>query len=134
MSIQGWQVIMWQRVGMKPKDLFRLIPRFRHLGTSLQLGEVSEGHCVGSTVWGCDYMGKQLGLTWEWIEVKPRVVALGDPMVLLSNVELMSDEEDAVEQGDRLLALHRVIYALPWQKQVVAKRWHTNTNEHLLAA
>jgi hypothetical protein len=132
MSVQGWQVITWPQVQMRSKDLIRLIPRFKYLGTSLQLGQKPTDHCVGSTVWGCDVLGKRIGLTWEWIEVKPKVVALGDPMILLCNVDLSSDGDEPAAPNERLLALHRVIYALPWQKRVVETRWHAS--ENLLAA
>lgn len=132
MSIQGWQVITWPTVEAKSRELLRAIPRFKHLGTSLQIGTGSNDHCTGSTVWGCDYMGKQVGLAWEWVEVRPRVVAMGDPMVLLSNVELHDAQDEPMEIGPRLLALHQIIYGLPWQKLVVDARWHAG--EQLLAA
>jgi hypothetical protein len=132
MSVQGWQVITWPQVQMRSKDLIRLIPRFKYLGTSSQLGQEPTDPCSGSTVWGCDVLGKRVGLTWEWVEVKHRVVALGDPMILLCNVELMSHDDEPAAPIERLHALHRVIYALPWQKQVVETRWHVG--ESLLAA
>lgn len=123
MNIHSWQVFTWPTVRAKVPDLIHALQSFRHLGTSLQLDASNPELCSGSTVWGCDVNGKQLGIAWEWVAVKPRVVAMGDPMTLLANLELVDDDEERLPDNQRLLRLHQVIFALPWQHCVHDARW-----------
>ena len=123
MTIHSWQVFTWPTVRAKVPELINAARSFRHLGTSLQLDASNPELCSGSTVWGADVNGKRVGIAWEWVAVKPRVVALGDPMMLLANLDLVNDLGDALPDSQRLLRLHQVIFCLPWQNAVHAARW-----------
>lgn len=123
MSIHSWQVFTWPTVRAKVPDLTNAARAFRHLGTSLQLDADNPELCSGSTVWGADVNGKRLGIAWEWVAVRPRVVVMGDPMMLLANLDLVDEEDDPLPDSQRLLKLHHVIFCLPWQNAVHAARW-----------
>ncbi len=123
MTIHSWQVFTWPTVRAKVPELINAARSFRHLGTSLQLDASNSELCSGSTVWGVDVNGKRLGIAWEWVAVKPRVVALGDPMMLLANLDLVNDRGDALPDSQRLLQLHQIIFCLPWQHDVHAACW-----------
>lgn len=133
MSIHGWQVIMWSRVALKPRDLVKLTRRFTHHGTSLQLGR-SGGHRSGTTTWCCEYMEQRLGLVWEWVAVSPALIALANPMVVVSNVDLLNDHDQEVDSSLRLTSLHRVIYNLAWQQHIVSAHWQAAPEQRLLIA
>ncbi len=122
MGIQSWQVITWPTVTATADELLQAVKQFRHFGTSLQLESDASVLCSGSTVWGCEFSGKRLGLAWEWVEVRPKVIAMQDPMTLLSNVDV-TDGSTVLENSGRLLKLHEVIFALPWQHHVNSARW-----------
>ncbi len=44
-------------------------------------------------------------------------------MILLSNLELIDLDGQALPESRRLLKLHEVIFALPWQQHVRDARW-----------
>ena len=123
MNIHSWQVFTWPTVRAKVPELINAARSFRHLGTSLQLDASNPELCSGSTVWGVDINGNRLGIAWEWVAVRPRVVAMGDPMMLLANLDLVDAGDDTLPDSRRLLRLHQVIFGLPWQSAVHAARW-----------
>ena len=123
MNVHSWQVFTWPTVRAKVPELINVARSFRHLGTSLQLDANSPELCSGSTVWGADVNGKRVGIAWEWVAVRPRVVAMGDPMMLLANLDLVNNHGDALPDSQRLLRLHQVIFCLPWQHAVHTARW-----------
>ncbi len=122
MHTQSWQVFTWPKVRAKVPELIHASQQFRHLGTSLQLDSSDPQLCSGSTVWGCDVKGARVGLAWEWVAIRPQVVALGDPMTLLANIDLFDDDDELLQDSQRLLKLHQVIFSLPWQRYVNAAR------------
>ena len=123
MNIHSWQVFTWPTVRAKVPELINAARSFRHLGTSLQLDANDPELCSGSTVWAVDINGNRLGIAWEWVAVRPRVVAMGDPMMLLANLDLVDAADESLPDSQRLLRLHQVIFGLPWQNAVHAARW-----------
>ncbi|MDQ2736026.1 MAG: hypothetical protein M3Y55_13795, partial [Pseudomonadota bacterium] len=57
---------------------------------------------------------------WDWREVRPGVVALSDPMTVLSNIVLLGEEGRPVDSFKRILHLNNVIFSLPWQAKACA--------------
>lgn len=131
MYISSWQVFTWPKVRFRAPELIDSANLFRSLGTSLELDTTNSNLCSGTTVWGCEFSGRRVGIAWEWVAIKPRVVVLGDPMTLLANVDLVDEDGELLLDSQRLLLLHQIIFALPWQQDVQAARW---PEQHRMAA
>jgi hypothetical protein len=59
-------------------------------------------------------------IAWEWTEIQPDVVALFDPMKILSNVALVDGRGHALVASRRMLHLNNVIHRLDWRSALHA--------------
>src|SRR5438874_937309 len=81
-----WALYSWPTVFWRPNGNRR--PRFRHLATRVTTGSALSGACSGHTVWGGFSGDGDAGLAWDWIEVARGVVAMVDPMQVVTNMQL----------------------------------------------
>ena len=58
------------------------------------------------------------GLLWEWVEVRPGVVAMSDPMSIVSNIRIMEPGPEGEELPERILRLNRAVHGWAWQDAV----------------
>ncbi|MEO5735349.1 MAG: hypothetical protein ABIN96_01350 [Rubrivivax sp.] len=86
----------------------------------------------GLSLWGCELDGTLVGMAWDWAEVRPSVVALSDPMKILSNIILLDDDRCCMEEARRLLYFNTAVFRLPWQEET--GRAHHDTSLDRLAA
>ena len=117
MSIPAWKIIAWPRVASPIGHWARTVRKLRPLGTSVQ----SDGASAlrhGQMLWGIELDGSMLGIAWDWREVMPNVVVIGDPMSILTNVSFIDEEGTPVNDAVRLLYLNSAVYQLPWQRGV----------------
>jgi hypothetical protein len=63
--------------------------------------------------------GKQIGIAWDWAEVRRRVVVIADPMQIITNLVLLDDSGNALTYQSSLLQVHNVIHQLEWQFRVL---------------
>lgn len=124
MTIPAWQLISW-------KPVLTTLPEFRRAMTQMRpLGEAGVGgpFCgprsgprQGQALWAVTHQGLPLGLAWDWAEVRDDVVALCDPMNVLSNVRLVDEEGAPLGDAERMVHLNSAIHELDWQAHVVQK-------------
>ena len=121
MQIPAWQITSWSEVGVRTAEWDSSVNELRHLGTSSHVDERDDGLRYGQSLWGCQTgPDKMVGIAWDWREVRPGVVAMADPMTVLSNVVLLGDEGEPVDSFKRILHLNNAIFSLPWQAQACA--------------
>lgn len=119
MNLPCWHVLAWRRVEVTPTEFSKAVRQMRCLGVSVRDGDTSrETGRQGETVWGGDFHGHKIGLAWEWGEVSEGVVALVDPLTILSNVSVITDDGVAFGSGDLILQLNCAVNALKWQPAV----------------
>jgi hypothetical protein len=121
MSIPAWRVINWAPVQIKLRDFQRTCAAFQHLGTSVhQAGDGGEPRC-GQALWGAERDGQLIGVAFEWAEMTGEIVALSDPMQILSNVKLLQDDGECMDDLTRIVQLNTAIHELDWQQQIPAR-------------
>ena len=79
MTVRSWMVKSWPQVRLQVTDDFRGMPEFQHISTLWREDTAGREGRVGETVWAAR-LGNQdvVGLAWEWVEVRPGLVALPD--------------------------------------------------------
>jgi hypothetical protein len=94
----------------------------RPLGGSAAAGAAGEpGRRQGQAVWAAEHGGLPLGLAWEWAEVREDVVALCDPMNVLSNVRLVDEAGVPLPACERMVHLNSAVHALDWQPHAIGR-------------
>jgi hypothetical protein len=90
---------------------------FVHLGTRVfHAGD--SNHPCGQTVWGNPSADPAAGVAWDWVEVQEGVVAMADPMALVTNLQLTDSNGAVLPTLQAALHLNGLVHMLPWQCEV----------------
>ena len=112
--IPAWAVFAWPTVLWQAPHHERL--HFLHLGTRVTY--TGDPVCSGQTLWGDPAGDHAAGLAWDWIELAQGVVAMADPMAVITNVRLLGPGGAVLTSVEAALHLHELVHALPWQCEV----------------
>jgi hypothetical protein len=102
---------LWQATG--PEHV-----RFHHLGTRITLTGDAYGGIAGQTVWSARSVDGEAGMAWDWVQLSRGVVAIADPMSLVTNVRLIGEEGEVLTAHEAARYLNEMVRALPWQEEV----------------
>jgi hypothetical protein len=80
-------------------------------------GSAGEAPC-GQTVWAETVRGQRVGLVWDWSEVCDGVLALVDPLCMVTNLRLLNPHGEVLTAMEAALYLNRWVNELPWQDEV----------------
>lgn len=107
----AWPPLLWQA---------SLAPQLNltHLGTRVLSFGDDESPCTGQTLWGDSNARQSAGVAWDWVEVQAGVVAMADPLGLVTNLKLLDDHGEALTHIEVAVQLHQLVHALPWQREV----------------
>lgn len=123
MTIPAWQLISWRPVPVTLREFRRAVARMRPMGGAAWPGSEGRAGCrQGQALWAADHGGLPVGLAWEWSEVRDDVVALCDPMNVLSNVRLVDGAGQVLPASERMVHLNSAVHALGWQAHAIGPR------------
>jgi hypothetical protein len=63
----------------------------------------------------------EAGVAWDWVQIARGVVAIADPMSVVTNVRLVGDEGEVLTAHRGRCFLNELVRALPWQSEVRAR-------------
>jgi hypothetical protein len=125
-TIPAWQLISWKPVLTTLPEFRRVLAHMRPFcGAAVEDVEqdgAPHGPRHGQALWATSLQGQPLGLAWDWAEVRQDVVALCDPMTVLSNVRLLDEEGALLGAAERVLHLNSAIHELDWQAHVMQRQ------------
>ena len=110
-TVYTWTPVLWQAAAAP--DL-----HFVHLGTRVLSFGDEDGPCSGQTLWGDHSEARAAGVAWDWVEVREGVVAMSDPLGMVTNLRLLDAHGEVLSQTQIALRLHQLVHALPWQTEV----------------
>jgi hypothetical protein len=74
---------------------------------------------TGQTLWRReDELGRVCGLAWDWISMPAGLVAMLDPMALITNLQFISHEGEVLAPMESVRQLNEIVHMLPWQHEV----------------
>ncbi|HJV61405.1 MAG TPA: hypothetical protein VJ743_10705 [Albitalea sp.] len=107
----AWPPLLWQ-VECAPEL------HFVHLGTRVLSTGDAEHPCSGQTVWGNPSRDHAAGVAWDWVEVQEGVVAMADPLALVTNLQFTDARGAVLPTMQAALHLNEIVHTLPWQSEV----------------
>ena len=110
-SLRAWPPLLWQATD--PAHV-----RFHHLGTRITLVGDLPGEAAGQTVWAAHADQGEAGMAWDWVLLVRGVVAIADPMSVVTNVRLIGDEGEVLTSLQSARFLNELVRNLPWQQEV----------------
>jgi hypothetical protein len=110
-SLRAWPPVLWQ--AQRAAGL-----RLRHLGTRVTAPAMPFGSAAGQTLWAASSDDGQAGLAWDWVQIREGVVAMVDPMTVVTNLRIIGDEGEVLTAAEAALYLNEIVHGLPWQHEV----------------
>jgi hypothetical protein len=92
--------------------------RLRHLGTRVTFAGDRRSGVAGQTIWGGRSDDGEAGVAWDWVQIARGVVALADPMSVVTNLRLVGIEGEELTVLESALYLNELVHELPWQNEV----------------
>ena len=110
-SLRAWPPVLWQAEQTGELQL-------HHLGTHVTFpGDRTQG-LSGQTLWGGHSLEGETGVAWDWIQIGRGVVAIADPLSLVTNLRLVGSEGEVLTAMEATLFLNELVHGLPWQFEV----------------
>ena len=110
-SLRSWPPLLWQ-VG-SPASV-----RFHHLDTLVAFAGRGTEPASGQTVWAGRSSDGEAGMAWDWVQIAHGVVAIADPMSVVTNVRLIGSAGDVLTAHAAARFLNEFVRHLPWQSEV----------------
>lgn len=118
-SVRAWPPLLWQAAGASHL-------RFDHLDTQAFPSSGEDAPLGGQTVWRGTAAEGDAGVAWDWVMVSPDVVAMADPMCVVSNLRLLGPRGEVLTAWESARHLSQIVYGLPWQGEVQRILRHLN--------
>ncbi|PTT91096.1 hypothetical protein DBR42_04565 [Pelomonas sp. HMWF004] len=97
-------------------DLPSVAHELREVDGCVCMRDALTGMCSGHTRWATAVQAAPIEIAWSWAEIQPGLIALRDPMSILSNVLILDAEGHALERAQRMLHLNNLVYQLDWRR------------------
>ncbi len=109
--VYAWPTVLWQ--ASSAPDLHLI-----HMGTRVLTFGDADSRCSGQTLWGAPSRELSAGVAWDWVEIQQGVVAMADPLSLITNLKLLDSRGEALSNLEVAVQLHQIVHQLPWQSEV----------------
>lgn len=88
------------------------------MGTQITQPGDQVNRVSGQTVWAgcCD--DAEAGVAWDWVQLSHGIVAMADPLSVITNLRLVGPEGDLLPTIEAARHLNQIVHALPWQSAV----------------
>jgi hypothetical protein len=92
--------------------------RFAHRGTRVTFTGDARVRMAGQTLWAGELDDGEAGLAWDWVQTSRGVVAMADPMSVVTNLRLVGEEGEVLTSLRASIYLNALVHELPWQGEV----------------
>lgn len=113
-----WTLISWPKVWFPLEQHRNIATQIQHLSTSVNADKNDDGCVCGQVLFGLQSATEMFGVAWDWVAIGGRILAISDPMAIVSNVYFVGDNGVMLQESARLVQLNNVINHLPWQRPV----------------
>lgn len=120
----SWSVRAWPPLLRQAEGASHL--HFDHLDTQVFPAADDAAPVSGQTVWRGASAEGEVGVAWDWVMVSRDVVAMADPMCVVSNLRLLGEKGEVLTAWESARHLSQIVYGLPWQGEVQRALRHLN--------
>ena len=110
-TLCAWPPLLWQVNKQIPLQM-------QHLGTQITAPGTARSHSTGQTIWAWHSSDGDVGMAWDWVHLGHGVVAMADPMAVVSNLRLVGDAGTVLTAQQSARHFNCIVHALPWQHEV----------------
>ena len=110
-ALRAWPPLLWQS-GLENRL------HLRHIETRVTNPGDQIMRTAGQTMWAATADDGEAGVAWDWIQLSRGIVALADPLSLVTNLRLLGPAGEVLTVQQSLVQLNVLVNALPWQTEV----------------
>ena len=110
-TLHAWPTLLWQVGKQVPLQI-------RHLSTQISGAAAPAFRSAGQTCWAWRSDAGDVGMAWDWVEIGRGVLALADPMAVVTNLRLIGDQGTLLSPLQSAPHLNHMVHSLPWQDEV----------------
>ena len=118
-SVRAWPPLLWQ--ADDPSQL-----HFNHVDTQVFPPDQEDAPLCGQTVWAGPLADGEVGVAWDWVQISRGVVAMADPMCVVSNLRLLGSQGEVLTAWESARHLSQIVYGRRWQGEVPRARHQLN--------
>lgn len=112
----AWIVYAWPRLLCATDATPQL--QLAHLSTRVLVPGDADHPAMGQTLWKGEWQHGTAGVAWDWVRLPVGVVAMVDPMSLVTNLQFLNPRGEVLAPADSARQLNEIVHALPWQQEV----------------
>jgi hypothetical protein len=112
----AWIVYAWPRILCDAERAPCL--HFAHLSTQVLVEGDAARPSTGQTLWFGESAQGAAGVAWDWVRLPYGVVAMADPLALITNLQLVNTAGEVLAPMESVRQLNEIVHALPWQNEV----------------
>lgn len=109
-AVRAWPPLLWQAG--------ESLLQFNHRDTQVFNAGRDGQPSSGQTVWAGPLADGEVGVAWDWVQVARGVVAMADPMCVVTNLRLLGPQGEVLTAWEAARYLSQIVYGLPWQGEV----------------
>lgn len=113
----AWTLRAWPTVFWHAKDDFKL--EFVHLCTNVTREYHPHEQISGQSLWACTNSPNPAGIAWDWILIATDLVALSDPMAIITNLRVLNPSGMVLSTDEAAPYINLLVHGLPWQTEVL---------------
>lgn len=110
-TLRAWPPVLWQVSR-------RIPPGLHHIDTQVTPPGDPACRTSGQTLWAWHGDEGDVGLAWDWVQIAQGVVAVADPLGVVTNLRLVGEEGEALAPEESARLVYTVVHGLPWQCEV----------------
>ena len=110
-TLHAWPPLLWQVGKQIPIHL-------HHLNTQIINPGDAMFRTIGQTIWAWHSEEGDVGVAWDWVQLGRGVVAMADPMAVVTNLRLVGEEGETLSPFESARHINCIVHGLPRQQEV----------------
>lgn len=134
-NLPPWAATSMPTVWLNDCDPVGLAQTFRPISSTVY-DALPETDAIryGQVLWASHTQHGDVAVAWDWVELPQRIIAMADPMQIVSNVQIVLNDGSWMNERHRILWLNDLMQALPWQARLAEPAQDHRAAELRLAA
>lgn len=135
-NLPPWAVTSMPMVWLEACDPVSVARSFRLVSFTAQSDPAaSDTVRHGQVLWASRLQRSEVAIAWDWVELPKKIIAMADPMQIVSNIQIRHAQDRWMNERHRILWLNDLVHALPWQADLALPApGQRLLTEHRLAA
>lgn len=119
-ELRSWMVFSWPKHAIRANHDGSNLPRLAHWSTHVDDDSADGAPRRGETCWYAEINErKAIAMAWQWVEVRPDLVAVRDPNTIVTNALWQDADGELADELRGIVYANLMVFQTPWQARVL---------------